>query len=273
MTAIRSYQEKDVKRLIAAAGGRCSYRHDGEICKRLLVNNNSVIGEKAHIIAISKKGPRYDKGYDFSNANTYENLMWMCPTHHTIIDKMADVNIYTESMLKKMKNEHEYDIRIGNLSNGTTLYDTIIHDYSVLSTLFEYVDINKLYSSSLDLPNTLGYEFTDLLEMLDAYEEGNGKFYLKDKYLNKLFNKTLESTNNLWRRLTETFDIEPVNNSPTQKTSYRCRLSRGKTFKDIQWIEYWVCCYQESVEIFLNAMKLRYPEIFCQPVYEPFQNT
>lgn len=273
MTAIRSYQEKDVKRLITAAGGRCSYRHGGEICKRLLVHNNSVIGEKAHIIAVSKNGPRYDKDYDFSKANTYENLMWMCPTHHTIIDKMADVHIYTETMLKKMKAEHEKDISIGNLSGGVTLYDTIVHDYSLLSTLFEYVDINKLYSSSLDLPYMLDHEFSHLPDMLEAYEEGIGRFYLRDKYLNKLFNKMLENTNNLWRKLTETFYIEPVYDSPSPTTKYRCTLYRGKTFKDSQWVEYWVCCYQESVETFLNAMRLRYPEIFYQPVYEPFSNT
>jgi hypothetical protein len=56
MTVMRSYKEKDIKRLISKAGGRCSYRHTGEVCKRLLAENNSVIGEKAHIVAIGKKG-------------------------------------------------------------------------------------------------------------------------------------------------------------------------------------------------------------------------
>lgn len=273
MTAIRTYKEKDVKRLIAAAGGRCSYRHNGEVCKRLLVSNYSVIGEKAHIVAVSRKGPRYDKNFDFSKVNTYDNLMWLCPTHHTIIDKMEDVNIYPADVLKQMKKDHENDIAIGNLSNGTTLYDTIVHDYSALSTLFEYVDINKLYSSTLELPAILGYEFSDLADMVAAYEEGNGQFYLKDRYLYKLFKKMLELAHILWNKVTETFYIEPICNSLDPVTQYKCQLYPGKTTRDVKWVEYWVCSYQESVELFLNAMKQRYPEIFFQPVYMPFENT
>lgn len=269
MAAIRYYKEKDLKRLIAKAGGRCSYRHNGEICKRLLVHNNSVIGEIAHIIAVSEKGPRYDKSYDFSKANTYENLIWMCPTHHTIIDKMDDVGEYPVSVLLKMKEDHEKDMHNKNFSTGITLYDTVIHDYSSLSALFEYVDINKLYSSILDLPWKFDYDFTNFMDMVEAYEEGNGKFYLKDRYLNKLFSNMLCASKQLYEKIVKYFDIDPIIEPEMDDVKqYRCKPYPQVGVKEIEWVMYHTCWYQEAVDSFISAMEKRYPEIFYQKTYK-----
>jgi hypothetical protein len=270
MTVMRSYKEKDIKRLISKAGGRCSYRHTGEVCKRLLAENNSVIGEKAHIVAIGKKGARYDENYDDALINSYDNLMWMCPTHHTMIDKIDDVKIYTADMLLKMKNDHEEDIKKGNLSNGITLYDTVIHDYSSLSTLFEYVDINKLYSSSLDMPNRFNHEFTDLIDMVNAFQEGNGDFVLRDLYLFKLFNNMFRSTLSLMHELEKHFHIGPELVSEDPYTHYECLIKDKRNLVEaIDKTSYFICKYQENVDKFLSAIKQRYPEIFFQKVYDP----
>lgn len=266
MTTIRRYKEKDVKRLISAAGGRCSYRHDGEICKCLLVVNQSVIGEKAHIVAVSKKGPRYDRFFNFEYANSYDNLLWLCPTHHTVIDKMADVDIYTVDVLNKMKKDHERDIKNGNYSTGITLYDAVIHDYSALSTLFTYVDINKLYSSTLDLPSKFDIEFLSLSNMVEAYEDGNGTFYLKDVYLDKLFNIMLKQAYHLYRVLKKYFYIDYImkDEAITQCT---CHCFSHTTNEDVKWVLKYLCRYQEAVDNFISAMERRYPEIFYQPLY------
>lgn len=272
MSKIRSYSEKDVKRLITSAGGRCSFNHRNENCKRLLINNNSVIGEKAHIVAIGTKGPRHDPDFNKDLINSYDNLMWLCPTHHTMIDKMADVEIYTTSVLLEMKEKHEKSIANGNVNNTVTIYDTLIHDYSSLSTLFEYVDINKLYSSSLDLPYKFDHEFLDLSDMLDAYEEGNGKFSLQDQYLNKLFVIMIERTNSLWDTLTKYYDINPILEGIEPVSKYSCVLKKSDEKVNINWVKYWICEYQQAVDIFLIAMKNRYPEIFIQPLYEPFES-
>jgi hypothetical protein len=196
--------------------------------------------------------------------------MWMCPTHHTMIDKIDDVKIYTVEILLKMKNDHEQDIKEGNLSNGLTLYDTVMHDYSALSTLFEYVDINKLYSSSLNMPKRFNHEFTDLIDMVIAYHEDNGPFELRDLYLFKLFNKMYRSTSSLMRELEENFHIEPEMISDGPYMHYICFIKDRDNLKEaIDKTSYFICKYQENVDKFLSAIKQRYPEIFFQKVYDP----
>ncbi|WP_434999755.1 HNH endonuclease signature motif containing protein [Vibrio scophthalmi] len=264
----RTYKEKDVKRLIASAAGRCCYRHNGEICKRLLVNHNSVIGEKAHIIAIGKKGARYDSSYPESQVNSYDNLMWLCPTHHTMIDKLDDEDIYTVDVLLDMKRNHERDMRQNNYSSGIELYDTVFHDYSALSTLFEFVNINKIYSCTLDLPRELGDELANLIDMVDAFEEDNGDFYLLDLYFNKLFQRMLSKAKVLWFQLTKVFYLEYMTNRLEPLDKLKCSFNHGKSYKDLEGLNHFICEYQESVEHFINALKNRYPEIFYKPVYQ-----
>lgn len=264
----RTYKEKDIKKLISKAGGRCCYRYNGEICKRLLYSNNSIIGEKAHIVAVSKKGPRFDPDYNEATINSYENLMWMCPTHHTMIDKIDDIEIYTVELLLKMKEKHEKDVLHGNFSTYITLYDAVIHDYSLLSTLFEYVDINKLYSSSLDLPFKFDHEFLDLTEMHELYEQGIGPFILKDRYLNKLFATLLNSTKQLLQRVEQYYYIEYILEEDGPIKQFKCTPLEGTTEKERDWVVYWQGWYQESVDLFISAMQKRYPEIFIQPVFK-----
>ncbi|EGR1425925.1 HNH endonuclease [Vibrio vulnificus] len=265
----RKYTEKDVKRLVASAGGRCSYRYKGEICKRLLVSNNSVIGEKAHIEAIGKKGARHNPDISEEEVNSYDNLMWMCPTHHRMIDKLDDVHIYTVNMLIQMKKDHEKDIELGYHGTSATLYDSVIHDYSALSTLFYYVDINKLYSSSIDLPRFFDTEFGKLNEMVEYYSTDLGKFYLRDQYLNKLFVRMLDSERVLWNTLQQRFDIDYVPNGENPIQKFECKLKQSNTNADINWVNYLTCSYQENVDNFINAIRNRYPEILYTPVYDP----
>ncbi|BBU22619.1 HNH endonuclease [Mycobacterium xenopi] len=45
-----------------------------------------VVGEEAHIRSGRPDGPRYDPDYPSADIDKYENLMLLCPTHHTLID-------------------------------------------------------------------------------------------------------------------------------------------------------------------------------------------
>jgi tetratricopeptide (TPR) repeat protein len=91
-------------------------------------NKNEKIGRKAHIEAESKAGPRYNDKQTPKQRNSFENLMLMCPTHHTIIDN--DPKTYTVEALKEMKRKHEekYHKKIRNLARmrDAFLLDTII---------------------------------------------------------------------------------------------------------------------------------------------------
>ncbi|MGO1315430.1 MAG: NACHT domain-containing protein [Cellulomonadaceae bacterium] len=63
-----------------------------------------VIGEEAHIRARSVGGPRYDPG--FVDVDGYDNLVLMCPTHHTMIDANHGAG-YTVDDLIAIKRRHE----------------------------------------------------------------------------------------------------------------------------------------------------------------------
>ncbi|RLP72224.1 HNH endonuclease [Mycetocola tolaasinivorans] len=63
-----------------------------------------IIGEEAHIRGQSAEGPRYDP--DYAAVDGLENLMLMCPTHHSIIDAKAGADYSVETLLR-MKADHE----------------------------------------------------------------------------------------------------------------------------------------------------------------------
>ncbi|BCL37849.1 HNH endonuclease signature motif containing protein [Nostoc sp. MS1] len=94
-------KEKDVKMLWGRSGNRCA------ICKIELtpVGSESVLGEMAHIIADKQKGPRGESDLTAEQRDEYNNLILLCPTHHTLIDK--NEKEWTVEKLKCIKLEHE----------------------------------------------------------------------------------------------------------------------------------------------------------------------
>lgn len=63
----------------------------------------TVLGEMAHIIARQPKGPR---GLPDGGSNSYENLILLCPNHHTEIDK-APEGTFPVALLHQWKEAHE----------------------------------------------------------------------------------------------------------------------------------------------------------------------
>ncbi len=95
----------DSKLLWGRAAGLCSN------CKRdltvILAQRGSYnIGEMAHIIPRSVDGPR---GQNEPGADTYDNLILLCPTCHTLVDKGPSQ--YPRDLLLRWKSEHERGIR------------------------------------------------------------------------------------------------------------------------------------------------------------------
>jgi hypothetical protein len=96
--------EPDIKRLWGKAAGRCSYPACGVDCLPFLdVDDPTIIGEMAHVIAHSTDGPR---GKSTGGNDSYSNLILLCPTHHTLVDK-APGGKFTSEMLHEWKTEHE----------------------------------------------------------------------------------------------------------------------------------------------------------------------
>lgn len=105
--------EKDVKKLWGLAAGRCSRPGCEQECIRFLESNNpTVIGEMAHVIAKKPDGPR---GQADGGEDTYENLILLCPTHHTEIDK-APEGVFSIQQLHEWKQSHEERVRNSFLS-------------------------------------------------------------------------------------------------------------------------------------------------------------
>ena len=103
-----SILESDVKRLWGLAAGRCSFQGCGIPCINFIESEQVIVGQMAHIIAKRPRGPRGNTRV--GENNKYENLILLCPTHHTQIDKAA-VGTYPCSILQEWKKNHEEFVR------------------------------------------------------------------------------------------------------------------------------------------------------------------
>jgi len=78
-------------RLFADSGGHCNRPQ----CHRYLFSDLDVadyhFGEMAHIIAASDDGPRGDTSLEAETKAEYNNLILLCPSCHTEIDKAPDI--------------------------------------------------------------------------------------------------------------------------------------------------------------------------------------
>jgi hypothetical protein len=107
----RSYSEPVVKTLFAHSGNRCY----GDECKTTLTDRTMtrrVLGEIAHICAVSPRGPRFDSSMSEAERHDFPNLMLLCPNCHVLIDEI-DPDSYPPDRLREMKARHE------NANNGS----------------------------------------------------------------------------------------------------------------------------------------------------------
>ncbi len=87
---------KTIKRLFAESGNQCAFAG----CNELLCNDaGAIVGEICHIKASRKDGPRYDFNQTAQERNAYDNLILLCPNHHTCIDTNPD-NFPAESLIE-----------------------------------------------------------------------------------------------------------------------------------------------------------------------------
>src|SRR5579872_613112 len=106
-----SISEKTLKILWSRAGGRCSF----PLCNTALIHEGTgndapvVVGEVAHIVARHTDGPRGSEPFQGVDRDVLENLILLCPVHHTIIDQRSQT--YTVEVLQQMKNQHEQYIK------------------------------------------------------------------------------------------------------------------------------------------------------------------
>lgn len=92
------------------SGNRCAFPG----CNQELHSSNgkdakTIVGQECHIEAQSPGGPRFNPALSEAQIDSYENLILLCSNHHRIID--ANPDQYTVAALKKMKTDHEKQVR------------------------------------------------------------------------------------------------------------------------------------------------------------------
>ncbi len=103
----RSYRQRDIELLWGQAAARCTFPK----CRQRLVKEATnddpiaIVGQIAHIVAHGQNGPRADPDFPADELNKYHNLILLCPTHHTIVDRQH--NTYTVPGLRDWKVNHE----------------------------------------------------------------------------------------------------------------------------------------------------------------------
>ncbi|MEO4176748.1 HNH endonuclease signature motif containing protein [Acinetobacter pittii] len=110
MSTRKKLADKDLKALWALSAGICA----NPSCNRNIIEptiNHSliVIGEQAHIIAHSVDGPRGEQKQSIQNIDSIENLILLCSTCHTLIDKAEQD--YPLELLREWKSKHENKVR------------------------------------------------------------------------------------------------------------------------------------------------------------------
>lgn len=119
-------KEKDIKLLWGRAASRCSLCKV-ELSQNKIAGGNYSIGEQAHIVAETESGPRGHSILSEDERNSYDNLILLCPNHHTIIDK--DPSEYPIEKLHRIKSQHELWVQetLSNVDNSKMKANELIY--------------------------------------------------------------------------------------------------------------------------------------------------
>jgi hypothetical protein len=101
--------QKTIKILWANAAGRCAFPDcRDKLCTEASDNEDAyTIGEMAHICGKNIGSNRHLTTQSEKERDSYENLILLCPKHHTIIDQPENANKYSVKFLLEIKVAHE----------------------------------------------------------------------------------------------------------------------------------------------------------------------
>ena len=122
----RNYSQETLKILFALSGGECASPgcNTPVIALPTETSNARVIGEICHINALNPEGPRGIAGQTEAELNAVENLIVLCPTHHTLVDCQPET--YTADLLRSYKQTHETTVAHKRLSTDSNTARTHI---------------------------------------------------------------------------------------------------------------------------------------------------
>lgn len=94
--------ERTIKNLFAKSQNRCA----NPDCYATLVIGETILAEICHIRARRKGGARYNPSLTEPGKNAAANLILLCPTCHTLVDK-DKTGAFSVEWLEKIKSDHE----------------------------------------------------------------------------------------------------------------------------------------------------------------------
>ena len=103
----RNYSEKTIKVIFGLSGNQCAHPD----CESAVIepptpqSDAHVVAQICHIYAISEEGPRGKAGLTDQELKSPNNLILLCPNHHTVVDGQHET--YPAEMLQRWKKEHE----------------------------------------------------------------------------------------------------------------------------------------------------------------------
>lgn len=137
----------DEKLLWGRAAGLCSNPKCRDDLTKLVTKGGYTIGEMAHVIAKKEKGRR---GVVGGGSDSYSNLILLCPTCHTHVDK-APEGTYSEELLHSWKAEVE-ELRTSKLGIRIENDNYDIFEYSFNAFCFQknsmYIRENSWFFSN-----------------------------------------------------------------------------------------------------------------------------
>jgi len=143
---------KTIKRLYALSGNRCAFPG----CNILIASpkDEPNLATICHIEAAEEGGERYNPNSNDEERRSFENLILLCPNHHTVTN---DVQTYTVEVLREMKRTHEAKMlkpnelqkNLSALNDiirliGNKLFDTQISDVQIAPNPQEKIQYNNV---------------------------------------------------------------------------------------------------------------------------------
>lgn len=177
----RQYKPSTVRRLDTLSGNECAHPN---CTKKLIAEDGiSIISKICHIAAASKEGPRYDEKMTDDERRGFDNLILLCDEHHVIIDNKENELIYSSSLLKKWKKDHEKKI-LELISSKNLLSRYPLSLNNVINTIGNKMDEILDLSDAENAPNT---ETKILFNNILRYEPIIREFAPYQVKLNKIY--------------------------------------------------------------------------------------
>ncbi|MBY0317933.1 MAG: hypothetical protein K2X72_04365 [Reyranella sp.] len=181
-TKRRNYSLFTRAQLFAMSGNHCAFPG----CSVRLVQDSAaadgtriMVAEIAHIIGLNPTAARWQAGHKESFLNSEDNLVLMCPTHHSIIDKDES---YTVERVRGMKQSHIDNVESAMVQRARGEL-TADREYNLLqyknSTEPTEKSVNEIVGASTPFGIQYSERIVTVLQILEGLDRDPSPYFAK----------------------------------------------------------------------------------------------